>query len=252
MNGPCSPSVSGKARRASCTAGVTPPGRRPVSCMTAASTVRRSASGASAVDDDHGTTNGRLVRVPARSPSTSTASTGVVPSPPYSCASRCAEASPAVPPLVDASTSVRPSVRPPSTRANSNSAAVPDSSARAPRPSASRCATTRTRRLEKPARSPTTVSSCLLPSAVWAVNERTPTRKPFARSVAPTRCATSRSPAEPGRRRGAAVASASSWPKAAAPSNASGASEVVSGRGGSRSEKPASTSANRIGRNPAR
>ncbi len=244
-NGPCRPGVSGAARRANWLAGRDRRLPSPASLLSASSTVRRSSSGASAASSPHGTTSGWRVSVPARSPSTSTAST----SPPgCSASSRAASR----PPLTDASTSVRSSVRAPSTRDSSSSAAVPDSCAFAGLPIASRAATTSIRRLEKPVRCPITVSTWRSPTLVCALRRWTETSKPFALSPSRTRAATRRSPIEPGWRFGAASASCCSVAYAPTPSKASEASGVVTPRGCSRSEKPTSTNTNRTGRKAAR
>ena len=68
----------------------------------------------------------------------------------------------ALPPEVETSTSVEERSRTLNTRASSSSAAVPDSSASAGEPRASRCAITTIRRLDSPGRTPTTVSSSAL------------------------------------------------------------------------------------------
>jgi hypothetical protein len=73
---PCPETVSGTARRIHWPDARAPPGLPPASARTAASTVRCSASGAGSDDVDHGTTHGLRTRTPARSPRTSTASTG--------------------------------------------------------------------------------------------------------------------------------------------------------------------------------
>ena len=87
---------------------------------------------------DQLTPNGRRSSPPPMSPSTSTASTG-----PVSRRARSrAPAAPPLPPLVETNVIVRRRRPPATTRASSSIAAVPDSSARAPRPAASRWATT--------------------------------------------------------------------------------------------------------------
>ncbi len=104
---------------------------------------------------DHGTINGPRTRGDARSPSTTTASTG----PPGARAHAAAPAFPPLPPLVDTRTSVLRSVRPVNSRASSASAAVPDRSAVAGEYSESRWASTTMRRFETPARTP--ITSCM-------------------------------------------------------------------------------------------
>ena len=95
-------------------------------------------------------------RAPATSPSTSTASTG----PPAARSAHArAPVKPWVAPDVDTSTSVLRSSRARNRRASSSIAAVPDSSARPGRASESRCASTTIRRLDRPGRTPTTVST---------------------------------------------------------------------------------------------
>ena len=108
------------------------------------------------------------------------------------------------------------------------------------------------RRLEKPVRCPTTVSTSRSPTLVWALRRRTLTSKPFALRPSRTRAATRRSPTEPGSRLGALPASCCRVAKAPMPSKASEASGVVTPRGCSRSEKPTSTNTNRTGRKAAR
>ncbi len=247
-NSPCSPVVNGKACRANCANAPAWPGRSPPSSRSAPSTVRRSSSGARPWPLDHGTTIGRRSRSPARSPSTSTASTLS----PRCRATSVAPAAPALPPLVEASTSVLRRVRPRNTRASSIRPAVPDSCAVAGRSRASRWATTTILRSEKPARVPTTVRSSWRPAAVRASKLRSRTRKPPRSSSLRTRVARPASPWLPGSRDGNSSASAVSVPKARAPENESGGSVVVSGACGSWSENAATTNASSAGSRAAR
>ena len=102
-SGPCSPIVTGKARRAHCDVARAPPGLVPASLRTAASTVRRSCSAPTPSPVDQPATKGRRTVVPARSPSTSTA-----PGRPVSRWTRSrAPPSPALPPLVETKVTVR-------------------------------------------------------------------------------------------------------------------------------------------------
>ena len=131
------------------------------------------------------------------SPSTSTASIG------WSSAARAharAPVKPAVAPDVETSTSVLESSRARKRRASSSSTAVPDSSARPGRPSASRWATTTTRRLDRPERTPTTVSTPAARSCVTLKAGRSVSSG--AASVSRTRSASAASSAEPGARSG--------------------------------------------------
>jgi len=245
---PCSPTVSGTASRAKRAASPAPPGAMPVSILIAASTVRWSSSGAAPrLPSDHGTTSGRRRSVPAGPPSTSDASTG----PPGPAPSSAAPAAPAAPAVVEASTIVRPSVRPPRTLASSSRAAVLDSEARDGAASASRWATTRIRRPEKPVRSAITFTRRRSPAAVWPWNAWVRTANPAWRRRAASSAARPSSARDPALRRGNAACSRARSRIAACASNASGASGEVSGRGRSRSENPAITSAKSTGRNAA-
>ena len=172
--GACCPKVNGKARCANC-----PP--RPVKefdselcAASAAATVLRSPVGATAWRVDHGRTIGCWRWVLARSPRTSTASTG----PARSAASRMAPAVPWVP-LVEASTTLRCRVSPSRSRASSISVAVPDAAATAGGPRASRGATITMLPLSVPGRTPTTFSSGTVPSTVRPVNVSTVGWKPY-------------------------------------------------------------------------
>ena len=105
---PCSPTVSGTARRVHCASEDGPASGSPVSSRRAVCTVFCSSIEEIPSALDHGTTWGPRSFVPAMSPSTSTASTG----PPGWRANSRAPASPPEPPLVETSTSVRRSSRP--------------------------------------------------------------------------------------------------------------------------------------------
>ena len=148
---PCSETVSGSARRAHWPIAREPPAWAPTSRRTALSSVRRSPIGAASRSLDQGTIQGLWMRLPARSPSTIAASIG---SPAALSANACAPALPPLPPEVETSTSVEDRSRTLNTRASSSSAAVPDSSASAGEPRASRWAITTMRRLESPGRTP--------------------------------------------------------------------------------------------------
>ena len=105
-------SVSGSARRIHWPEARAPPGLGETSARSADSTVRCSASGAESPSVVHGTTHGLRIRLPAMSPSTITASTGLAPW--ASAASRAharAPAKPVVAPEVETSTSVLRSSR---------------------------------------------------------------------------------------------------------------------------------------------
>ena len=104
---PWAESVSGSARRTHWPEAWAPPGLGATSARSADSTVRCSASGAESPFVVHGTTHGLRFRLPAMSPSTITASTGLAPW--ASAASRAharAPAKPVVAPEVETSTSV--------------------------------------------------------------------------------------------------------------------------------------------------
>jgi hypothetical protein len=138
-----------------------------VCAASADATVLRSTGGATAWRVDHGRMTGCCTRELARSPRTTTASTG-----PASVAARWM--APEVPwvPLVEASTTLRCRVSPSRSRASSISVAVPDAAASARSPSASREATTTMLPLCIPGRTPTTFSSVCVPSTVrpWNVS----------------------------------------------------------------------------------
>ena len=184
--GACCPSVNGKARCANC-----PP--RPVNefdselcAASAEATVLRSPVGATSWRVDHGRMIGCWTWVLARSPRTSTASTG----PARLAASRIAPAVPWVP-LVEASTTLRCSVSPSRSRASSMSMAEPDAAAVAGAPRASRGATITMLPLSVPGRMPTTFSRGTVPSTVRPVKVSTvgadpslpPPPKPYWASV---------------------------------------------------------------------
>ncbi len=148
-------------------------------------------------------------------------------------------------------------------RASSSSAAVEDSSARPGRPDASRDASTTIRRLEGPARTPTTVSrSSPSHSVVERVTSKAGRREPCSRvpSTSATRSASRASPSEPAARFGNVRASSLSElrrglatsPNADAASNASALSPVVVGAGRSASENAATKTAMSAGRKAAR
>jgi len=264
--GPCSESVAGSARRIHCATAPAAPGARPVSRRTAASTVRSRPSGAGAPVCAHGTTTGRRTARLAMSPSTSTPSTGPVAAA-WSAHPR-APAYPVLAPDVETSTSVLPRSRARTARASSSSAAVADSSASASLPAlagASRWASTTTRWLESPGRTPTTVSRSLAsrppPGVRRRVTAKTGRRVPGSRalSACATRSASPRSPAEPGCRSGNARASSCSElrcaeapPKARCVLKLSEASGDPTGAGRSASEKAATNSATSAGRKAAR
>jgi hypothetical protein len=271
LTSPCSETVSGSARRAHCALAREPPGWDPTSARTAASTVRRQPCGDGEPPFDHGTTHGRVGRSAARSPSSSTPS---IDSGSCARAHAPAPAAPPLPPEVETSTSVLRRSRPirrrsPGTpgsavsrerkmRASSSSAAVPDSSASPGAASASRCASTTILRPERPGRTPSTVSSPVVPSTVRAWSWRRETRNPAPRSVDATRSARAASPVLPGRRSGNAAASSISELRmpvplyARAPSKASAASRVVAGRGRPSSENATTKTASRAGTKAAR
>ncbi len=252
---PCPDTVAGSARRTHCASARLPPGRAPTSARTAFSTVRWSASGDGPEPSDHGTTQGLTTRRPAMSPSTSTASIG------WSSAARAharAPVKPAVAPDVETSTSVLESSRARKRRASSSSTAVPDSSARPGRPSASRWATTTTRRLDRPERTPTTVSTPAARSCVTVKAGRSVSSG--AASVSRTRSASAASSAEPGARSGKRRPSSVSElrsalrppPNARSPSKPCTACGEVAGDGRSSSENAATNSATSAGRKAAR
>ena len=76
---PWADSVSGSARRIHWPEARAPPGLGETSARSADSTVRCSASGGASPSVVHGTTQGLRMRLPAMSPSTITASTGLAP-----------------------------------------------------------------------------------------------------------------------------------------------------------------------------
>ena len=246
---PCSETVSGSARRAHWPIAREPPACTPASRRTALSSVRRRPIGAARSPLDHGTIHGLCVVRPATSPSTITASTG---SPAVDSANARAPAAPALPPDVETSTSVEESSRTLNTLAISSSAAVPDNSASAGEPSASRCAMTTIRRLDSPGRTPTTVSSAVFPRTVRSSLVERETRKLLARNVSATRSASARSASEPGGRDGYCSPRSLSSVYARPPSNPAGAKGVVTAAGRSASEKAAMNSAIRAGANAAR
>ena len=137
------------------------------------------------------------------------------------------------------------------TRASSSSAAVPDSSASAGEPRASRCAITTIRRLDSPGRTPTTVSSSAVPSIVRPVSVLRLTRKPPARNSSATRSASARSASEPAGRSGTPRRVLHRVERAR-PVNPAGANGVVTAAGRSASEKAAMNSATTAGANAAR
>src|SRR5439155_20784380 len=204
---------------------------------------------------EYGTTGGSRVRAAATSPSTIAASNDAL----SWAANSAAPASPPLPPLVDTSTIVRWVSRAANTRASSSSAAVPDSSARALGPAASRWARIATgAALVAPGRSAITVLSVRWPSIVCALKLRLRTVKPPP-AVPPTpsrsraTCAASRrSPRLPGRLCGYSLASVFISANARAPSNASGASEEVSGCGREANDRAAIARAKGIGSKAAR
>ena len=267
LNGPCSPERERERQprelrdaRAGC------PASAPVSSRSAASTVRRSCTGRQprAVGPrQHPRAAHRRRRQVAEHEHRVGArvALGQVPAP-----ARRAPAAPPLPPLVETSVSVRSVWRPPKTRASSSSAAVPDSSASAGLPAASRCATTtipgpgraRAAWRRRVSRSRVAVDRArrgsvrtrdrrCSPSAPASGAER---RAGSARST--LRRQARRRPRCPGRRSGNCAASPWSVANALAPSKASGASVVWTGRGRSTSENAATTSASRSGANAAR
>ena len=246
---PCSETVSGSARRAHWPIAREPPACTPTSRRTALSSVRFTPIGAACSPFDHGTIHGLRVRRPATSPSTITASIG---SSATDSAHARAPAAPPLPPEVETSTSVDDSSRTLNSRAISSSAAVPESSASAGEPSASRCASTTIRRLERPGRTPTTVSSSCGPRTVRSSVVRRDTRKLLARNVSATRSARARSASEPGGRSGNSLPRSPSSVYARPPSKPAGANGVVAPPGRSASEKAATNSAIRAGTNAAR
>ena len=213
LNGPCSPSANGNASRENSVNARGSPASSPVSVFTAASAVRRSCIGESSASEDHGKAIGLRSCWEARSPRTITASGSR--SAAGSCSASCrAPATPPVPPLVDTSVSVRCVWRPPNTRPSSTRAAVPDSSASALRPAASRCATTTIPGPGRPTRVATTDSSVRSPSIVSPWKRRTttllqplPRLQNEPRKLRCTEAATPMSPASPGRRSGKRPAS---------------------------------------------
>jgi hypothetical protein len=146
---------------------------------------------------DHGVTSGARTVRDARSPSTSTAPTG---RPDSSRARSAAPAAPPLPPLVETTVSVWRAATPPKMRVNSSRTAVPDSSASAPRPAASRCATTTICSSIVPGRRAMTVRRLWRPSIVLAWRCTVRTRKLAARICAAISAAMRLSASEPGRR----------------------------------------------------
>ena len=194
---------------------------------------------------------------PARSPSTIAASKG-----PWARAAKsAAPASPPLPPLVDTRMIVRRVSRVANTRASSSSAAVPESSACAPRASGVAVGEDHDRRGIGRARAlgdhRGTASvrrrSSGLGSGARANREAAAGRAAEA-FRAPGRCAPRalRRPALPGRRSGNAAARLLASASARAPLNASGASVEVSGAPALSSEKAAIASASRTGTKAAR
>ena len=175
---PCSPNVAGIAKRANWLSARGAPEPEPVSTRTASWTVARRRCGVAPSALDQPVTSGALTLRDARSPSTSTPPIG----PLSSLARSAAPAAPPLPPLVETSVSVRRVWRgAPKMRASSSSAAVPDSSASARLPAASRCATTTIRSSIVPGRCAMTVRSDRRPSIVSPSRVTVRTRKPASR-----------------------------------------------------------------------
>ena len=195
-------------------------------CETAAATVLRSIGGATTWAFAHGTTTGWRRPVPAMSPSTTTASTGCCRG--SDLASASAPDAP-VEPLVEASTIERRWVSPERAWASSSSTAVPDASAVAGEPSASRWATTTIAPLVSPGRTPTTLTSVRRPSAVCASVSLLDTENPSDASTVPTCVAIAASAGDPGRRFGNCFEIRFIAAYACPALNASGASVVVCG-----------------------
>ncbi len=249
LTSPCSESVSGTARRRYWASIPVRPGSRSDSSRSAADIVRERDSGAGSPPLAQGTTMGLRSCVLARSPRTNAASTG----PLTSCAAARTPAKPPLPPETDTSVIVFLSSRSANRRASSSRTAVPDSSAAAPSPAESRCATTRSVRADRPSRLAMTVSRSASPSIVGSVVlKRLTSAKPVASRRAATRSASAVSCALPGRRLGKRSAKSRMVVNARCVSNASVAWVVVLPRGTSSSEKASTSAATSAGRKAAR